>query len=206
MRSSPVPTQLVVTFDEKVDPTTAQTIGNYAANNSVTLSNPTLDVSGKVVTLTTTTLSNGINYTLTLNGIKDANQLQGTIAANTTVAFALQPPPSSIAIRFAGTSGVALPPASSAGVVPLTTGGTTRSGILGANPRPQWRWSITMATTTIATSRFGLPTTFPRKSPVAPDTDVNANYILMHGYLSQNNNTQTTTTVTIANLPAFLTD
>ena len=76
----------------------------------MTVSAAALDGSGEVVTLTTSALAANTTYILTLNGIKDANLIQGTIAANTTtVSFTILLPPTSIGIRFEGSSGVAMP-------------------------------------------------------------------------------------------------
>ena len=75
--------QIIVTFSESVDSTTATNAANYVLSGGVTVTNAVL--SGKVVTLTTSSpLSLGTVYSLTINGVND---LFGN-AAHTTVSFA----------------------------------------------------------------------------------------------------------------------
>lgn len=75
-------------FDEPVDATTAQTITNYSANNS--LGNPvTANVDGtdgSLVHLTfATAITTGINYTITVNNVSDVSL--NVIAANASTTF-----------------------------------------------------------------------------------------------------------------------
>jgi len=66
------PTTLVVTFDEALDPATAQAAGNYAiAGGNVTVSGAALSADGKTVTLTTSAMNPGTNYPLTVRNVLD---------------------------------------------------------------------------------------------------------------------------------------
>lgn len=76
-------TKVKVTFSETPDNTTATNKANYAIDNSVTISSASL--SGNTVTLTTSALSEGVAYTLTVNNVKD--KAGNVIAANTKKTF-----------------------------------------------------------------------------------------------------------------------
>ena len=65
------PTQAVVTFSEYVEQASAETASNYAIDNGVTVSAAGLGDDGRTVTLTTTPLTGGITYTLTVNNVVD---------------------------------------------------------------------------------------------------------------------------------------
>ncbi len=65
------PTQAVVTFSEYVEQASAETASNYAIDNGVTVSAAGLGDDGRTVTLTTTPLTQGITYTLTVNNVVD---------------------------------------------------------------------------------------------------------------------------------------
>ncbi len=64
---------LTVTFDEPLDPTTANTAGNYTLTGGLTVTTATLGgSSSNVVRLEVTgTVTAGTQYTLTVNGVKD---------------------------------------------------------------------------------------------------------------------------------------
>jgi len=64
------PTTLVVTFDEPLDQTSAQTAGNYTISGG-TVSAAVLSADGKKVTLTTGSMTAGIARTLTLHNVLD---------------------------------------------------------------------------------------------------------------------------------------
>ena len=65
------PTRTVVTFFENVEQASAETASNYAIDNGVTVSAAGLGGGGRTVTLTTTPLTGGITYTLTVNNVVD---------------------------------------------------------------------------------------------------------------------------------------
>ena len=65
------PTRAVVTFSEYVEQASAETASNYAIDNGVTVSAAGLGGGGRTVTLTTTPLTQGITYTLTVNNVVD---------------------------------------------------------------------------------------------------------------------------------------
>ena len=65
------PARAVVTFSENVEQASAETASNYAIDNGVTVSAASLGDDGRTVTLTTTPLTGGITYTLTVNNVVD---------------------------------------------------------------------------------------------------------------------------------------
>jgi len=93
------PNQVSVVFSETVDPTTAGDTANYAISDGITLSEVNLDIDGKTVTLTTSTLSEGIVYTLTINNVEDLSS--NVIAPNSQKTFEFVPaPPSTGLVAF----------------------------------------------------------------------------------------------------------
>jgi len=66
------PNQLRVRFDEIVDTTTAETPGHYAIDLGISVTGATLGGDGRTVTLTTSTMSEGLTYTLTVTNVQDA--------------------------------------------------------------------------------------------------------------------------------------
>ncbi|MDE7101985.1 MAG: lamin tail domain-containing protein [Bacteroidales bacterium] len=68
-------TTIEVHFSEKLDKASAETIANYALNNDITVSAAVLDhnvdSTDKTVVLTTTAMTEGTAYELTVNGVKD---------------------------------------------------------------------------------------------------------------------------------------
>jgi hypothetical protein len=83
--------RIIVTFSEPVDPITATTLANYsvttASGATPVLSAPTLSSNGLSVTLTTTPLGYGSNYTITINAVRDRAATFNTIAANSQFTF-----------------------------------------------------------------------------------------------------------------------
>ncbi len=74
---------LAVSFNEVVDPATAQNAGNYALNNNISITSATLN--GSVVTLAVSpALSEGSTYTLIVNNVADA---EGNVMTPDTVTF-----------------------------------------------------------------------------------------------------------------------
>ena len=78
--------QVNITFNEKVDPTTAANTGNYSIDNGIQVLNAT--VNGAQVLLTTNQLTIGTNYTLTVNNVQDTNG--NPIQANSQASFNYQ--------------------------------------------------------------------------------------------------------------------
>ena len=79
------PTQVVVAFSEGVEQVSAEAASNYAIDNGVTVSAASLGADGRTVALTTTPLTQGIAYTLTVNNVVDL--ASNPIAANSQAQF-----------------------------------------------------------------------------------------------------------------------
>ena len=84
-------TSVTVLFSEAVDKTSAETAGNYAIDNNITVSGASLGDDTKTVTLTTSELSQGVTYTLTVSTVTDRASTPNTIAAGTQESFELKP-------------------------------------------------------------------------------------------------------------------
>jgi PKD repeat protein len=78
-------TAISVTFSENLSSVSAQTATNYTLNYGVSVLSASL--SGKTVTLFTSEMSNGTNYTLTINHVADASSATNSIAPGTQVSF-----------------------------------------------------------------------------------------------------------------------
>lgn len=78
-------TTVEVLFNEALDAASAETVANYTINNNITVSAAKLGEDGKTVTLTTSALTEGTTYELTVNGVKDA---AGNATANLKATFA----------------------------------------------------------------------------------------------------------------------
>lgn len=99
-------TNVVVQYSEFVDAISATNVANYSIDHGVTISNASLAADQITVTLTTSTLSTGITYTLTVNNVKDQATTPNTIATNTQKTFTFQviPPTVSIVSPTGGTT------------------------------------------------------------------------------------------------------
>ena len=91
------PTTVSVFYAEPVDLATAEDPANYAIDNGVTVSQAVLESDGRTVTLTTSALTEGITYTLTVNNVQDlsGNSIEldsQTLFSTTGSASANQPP------------------------------------------------------------------------------------------------------------------
>ncbi|MDA1315272.1 MAG: DNRLRE domain-containing protein [Acidobacteria bacterium] len=64
-------TNVEVVFSEDVEQTSAETPGNYSSDGGITVSAATLDPDGHTVNLTTTSMTSGFTYTLTVNNVTD---------------------------------------------------------------------------------------------------------------------------------------
>src|SRR6185503_8690361 len=78
---------ITVVFSEPVEIATATAIANYAINNGVSVLNATFGVDARTIVLTTTPLAVNVNYTLTVNNVRDRAAAPNTIAANTQRTF-----------------------------------------------------------------------------------------------------------------------
>jgi hypothetical protein len=83
--SDPTSTQITIQFSEPVSDT-ALTASNYKVDQSVTVSS-VARVDEKSVRLTTSVMTQGRSYTLTINGVQDKATTPNTIASNTQVLF-----------------------------------------------------------------------------------------------------------------------
>ncbi len=80
-------THVAVTFSKPVEDTAA-TPAHFSLNGGVAILNATLDAESKrVVTLTTSALTNDITYTLSVSGVHDRTPQQNQIPTGSTVAF-----------------------------------------------------------------------------------------------------------------------
>ncbi len=78
-----------IIFSEPVEETSAETIANYAINLGVSVTGATLSPDNVTVTLSTSTLTQGITYTLTVNNVIDRSVTGNPIATDTQVPFSL---------------------------------------------------------------------------------------------------------------------
>lgn len=85
-------TEVTVWFSEALDPTTAQTAGNYQISGGLTvvsaaLSAPAGSVGDNIVILTTSAQTAGTTYTVTVTGVKDQSAPGNVVAPGSTVSF-----------------------------------------------------------------------------------------------------------------------
>lgn len=72
--STPSLTTVVVRFDKAMDETTTETVSNYAVNNGIAVTDAVLDPSDPdEVTLTVSTLTEGVEYELTVNNLQSTD-------------------------------------------------------------------------------------------------------------------------------------
>ncbi|MEO8614262.1 MAG: DUF642 domain-containing protein, partial [Luteolibacter sp.] len=81
-------THVVLTFSKPVEDAAAS-LGNYSANNGLSISAAVLDSTKRNVTLTTGTQVVGTVYTVSVSGVRDRTAAQNTIAPGTTALFAI---------------------------------------------------------------------------------------------------------------------
>jgi fibronectin type 3 domain-containing protein len=79
-------TQVIVAFSEPVQQTSAKTAANYAIDNGATVSAAAMGADSNIVVLTTSALSAGIEYALSVVNVQD--RVGNTIAPNSRKAFA----------------------------------------------------------------------------------------------------------------------
>ena len=81
------PDTVKVVFSEAVEQTSAENAANYIIDNSVTVSAVSLGPDLVTVTVTTSTLSEGITYTLTVSNVRDRAATPNAIAAGSAATF-----------------------------------------------------------------------------------------------------------------------
>ncbi len=79
--NAPEPALVRIRFDEPVDETTAETVGNYDIDNDVSIIAAVLQPDFTTVLLTTTALAEGVVYTISVSGIADRS-LAGNVIAS----------------------------------------------------------------------------------------------------------------------------
>jgi hypothetical protein len=80
-------TNLEVTFSEPVSVSSATVPSNFQLDNGVSVTGAAIGSSSRIVMLTTSPLTFGISYQLTVNGVKDQAQTPNTIALNSRITF-----------------------------------------------------------------------------------------------------------------------
>jgi hypothetical protein len=82
-----IPTIVNVEFTETIDPFEAEMASNYTVAPGITVSAAALQPDGRTVTLTTSSLSAGTQYTLTVNNIRDRASQPNTLAPDSARTF-----------------------------------------------------------------------------------------------------------------------
>jgi hypothetical protein len=89
-----------IKFDRPLDPATAAVASNYALNNGATVNAVVLEADRRVVTLTTSALSNAMSYNVTVNRVKELQTPQNPIWPNTLRSFTPQAAPAAGLLEF----------------------------------------------------------------------------------------------------------
>ena len=84
------PSRVVVQFSESVEKASAENVANYAIDPSIAVLNAKLEDASQTVILATSDLKPEINYTLTVNGVKDLAAPPNMIADNSSVPFSVK--------------------------------------------------------------------------------------------------------------------
>lgn len=91
-RASGIPSEIILTMNEPVDPVTAGTLENYQLSHAIELGGVQVDADGRVITLLPLTqLSTGITYTVTINNLQDRALTPNTILSDSQYEFAWSP-------------------------------------------------------------------------------------------------------------------
>ncbi|MGB5890800.1 MAG: FG-GAP-like repeat-containing protein [Thermoanaerobaculia bacterium] len=120
------PTEVVVDFSEELDPVTAEDPASYAISHGVGISAAAFEANGETVTLTTSTLSEAIIYTLTVNDVEDLAGNQ--IATDSQAPFVFVQDPAGLVAYWPLNEGM--------GTVTLDASGHGHTGTLVNGP--QW--------------------------------------------------------------------
>src|SRR5207249_2741530 len=83
------PQMVAVAFSEAVEVVSATKASNYTLNNGATVLAANFADDARTIVLTTSVLSPGRTYTLTVNGVKDRATTPNTIAPNSQKTFTL---------------------------------------------------------------------------------------------------------------------
>ena len=87
-----VPPTIKVTFNEPVEPVSAQTVTNYSINNGIYLTSATLLSDGRTVALATDSdFTPNTLYTMTINNVKDCSRAANAIIIPVTNTFMYSP-------------------------------------------------------------------------------------------------------------------
>src|SRR6185436_16661786 len=81
------PTKVLVVFSKPIDPVSAEAAANYAIDNGVKIESAQRAIDLRSVTLTTTPLSEGIPYTLTVKNVHDCAMPPVAVAPGTLKTF-----------------------------------------------------------------------------------------------------------------------
>lgn len=120
------PNQVLVTFSEPLDATTAETSTNYSISAGITVIGATLDPAGQVVTLTTSALTDGTIYILTVDNVED--MAGNPIASGSQMQFVFVQDPQDMVAYWPMDEG--------AGTTTIDASGNGHTGILVNGP--QW--------------------------------------------------------------------
>jgi hypothetical protein len=81
-----------ILFSEALEQTSAENINNYSIDNNISIQSATLGSNLRSVSLTTTSLSENINYTVSVNNLLDRAAVPNTIANNSQISFTYTAP------------------------------------------------------------------------------------------------------------------
>jgi hypothetical protein len=81
------PTNVTVVFSEPVEGASAESAANYTIDQNVSVSGAALGTDLKTVILTTSTLSENVDYTLTINNVRDRATSPNIIVSNSQASF-----------------------------------------------------------------------------------------------------------------------
>ena len=80
-------TEVMITFNEKIEKASAQDINNYQIDNGVRVTAAVLQADRRSVRLFTTEHASGLTYTLTVNNIRDIALPPNTIASGASISY-----------------------------------------------------------------------------------------------------------------------
>lgn len=84
-------TKVLVIFSEQVELSSATNQANYSIDNGIIASSAVLELDLRTVTLTTSTLADGVLYTITVNGVLDRALSPNMITPNSQTSFSFNP-------------------------------------------------------------------------------------------------------------------
>jgi hypothetical protein len=84
-------TEISILFSERVNQADAETVANYAIND-ITVTQATLATDQRTLTLTVSAMSDGAQYQVSINNIRDLAENPNTIADNTTISVTFTAP------------------------------------------------------------------------------------------------------------------